>query len=124
MSAGYELVAAVDTGRSSHEGGGTMDGRSSEDSDESDPERGNLQLEETTQSNPLVPHRVADFDTNTSIDGSGRQVEEDDEAVKQRRRLSWTRLARGLRGTSGDLSSVRLHELVRPPLIFLVRAAI
>ena len=92
-----------------------MDGRSSKDSDESDPERGNLQLEETTQSNPLVPHRVADFDTNTSIDGSGRQVEEDDEAVKQRRRLSWTRLARGLRGTSGDLSSVRLHELVRPP---------
>ena len=99
-----------------------MDGRSSEDSDESDPERGNPQLEETTQSNPLqlVPHRVADLDTDTSIDGSSRQVEDDDEAVKQRRRLgrSWTRLARGLRGASeGRLSSrnFRLHELVRPP---------
>ena len=102
-----------------------MGGRSSKDSDEFDPERGNLQLEETTQSNPLVPHRVADFDTDvynkgTSIDGSGRQVEDDDEAVKQRRRLgrSWTRLARGLRGASeGRLSSrnFRLHELARPP---------
>ena len=106
-----------------------MDGRSSEDSDESDPERGNPQLEETTQSNPLqlVPHRDADLDTDTSIDGSGRQVEEDDDVVQQRRRLgrsvAWTRLAgqlgtRGIlvRGASeGRLSSVRLHELVRPP---------